>query len=674
MYISFFKLTLVFIFTSVSFLIKSQENFLGHQILSSKFNTEIDSFDVGNYRKILYKKYHGKFENDNYLKEFVDILSKCKTDISNKNFTYNNTDYIENYCKQVAEKIQLDKLLNTEIKIKIVKDPSFNAFVFEDGVIYINIGLFTYLKNEESLAGVLLHEVSHIINEDALNRFLDEKKFNKNQTINSHLPLIIGIPSSIINISSFQSKLIEKEERADLALINQFEKLKFKIDGLAIFFNTMFNIEEKEKNKLSIHDNHFYLSTHPKTNNRKKIINDQIRYQNASYRDFSVNKIQFDSIKKIASDETINLLFSSDLYNDALELAYKQYLYKPNDDFYNYFIYECLNRLTGLNNLNKDNFFITSNFEKNFLNKIIKQNTSVEPNKSKFYFSVHNNIIGSLFDVDSVEYLNMAIKYGPNDSIPYFNNKEALKFFSDNVNNKSTDTKKILNFTYNDSSNNISRVENEIIKLQIEKKLYDSLKTSYNNLVFLVPQFNYSYIKRTKFTFEEIADTALLNQRRSKTMRVIDSLLLHKYHQKYINILNYDNSYSVDVMGDKLIENYFKDITLESLGNKPKIKLIDYNTSVLLPEIIPVLNKYKAQRVLFIYFSMSECLPNTNPKDYIAGSTFKILYIDDIKQKLKYGYQSVGFSPSVMDVQIGEFEAFYLEKFCKTFRILLSEK
>ncbi len=51
---------------------------------------------------------------------------------------------------------------NYPYSIKLIYDPSINAFAFPGGAMYIHHGLITQADNEEQVAGVLAHEISHV--------------------------------------------------------------------------------------------------------------------------------------------------------------------------------------------------------------------------------------------------------------------------------------------------------------------------------------------------------------------------------------------------------------------------------------------------------------------------------------------------------------------------------
>lgn len=49
----------------------------------------------------------------------------------------------------------------------LVSDPDYNAFVTEDGLVYLNEGFLKKVKNPTEMAFVLAHELSHVISKDA---------------------------------------------------------------------------------------------------------------------------------------------------------------------------------------------------------------------------------------------------------------------------------------------------------------------------------------------------------------------------------------------------------------------------------------------------------------------------------------------------------------------------
>ncbi|MES1147003.1 MAG: M48 family metalloprotease [Solimonas sp.] len=69
-------------------------------------------------------------------------------------------DYIESIGLQISSQSQQQPLHS--FQFYVVKDPEINAFALPGGFVCVNSGLFLSTRNENELAGVLGHEISHI--------------------------------------------------------------------------------------------------------------------------------------------------------------------------------------------------------------------------------------------------------------------------------------------------------------------------------------------------------------------------------------------------------------------------------------------------------------------------------------------------------------------------------
>jgi beta-barrel assembly-enhancing protease len=77
---------------------------------------------------------------------------------------------LEEYINEIARRMTPPELeeQGVPIRVKILRDPSLNAFAYPNGVIYIHTGLLARVENEAQLASVLGHEMTHVINRDAV--------------------------------------------------------------------------------------------------------------------------------------------------------------------------------------------------------------------------------------------------------------------------------------------------------------------------------------------------------------------------------------------------------------------------------------------------------------------------------------------------------------------------
>jgi beta-barrel assembly-enhancing protease len=77
---------------------------------------------------------------------------------------------LEEYINEIARRMTPPELeeQGVPIRVKILRDPSLNAFAYPNGALYIHTGLLARVENEAQLASVLGHEMTHVINRDAV--------------------------------------------------------------------------------------------------------------------------------------------------------------------------------------------------------------------------------------------------------------------------------------------------------------------------------------------------------------------------------------------------------------------------------------------------------------------------------------------------------------------------
>jgi predicted Zn-dependent protease len=76
------------------------------------------------------------------------------------------TAYVNNLGQKVAQASRRPQL---QYSFKIVNTDSVNAFSLPGGYIYVNRGLLDFVMNESELAGILGHEVGHIVAYHSMN-------------------------------------------------------------------------------------------------------------------------------------------------------------------------------------------------------------------------------------------------------------------------------------------------------------------------------------------------------------------------------------------------------------------------------------------------------------------------------------------------------------------------
>jgi beta-barrel assembly-enhancing protease len=80
---------------------------------------------------------------------------------------------LEEYINDIARRLTPPQVeeQGIPIRVRIIQDPSLNAFAYPNGALYIHTGLLARVENEAQLATVLGHEMTHVINRDAVRQY-----------------------------------------------------------------------------------------------------------------------------------------------------------------------------------------------------------------------------------------------------------------------------------------------------------------------------------------------------------------------------------------------------------------------------------------------------------------------------------------------------------------------
>src|SRR5438128_886267 len=91
------------------------------------------------------------------------------------------------YVRMVGERIHaVTPLANGPFDFEIINDPSVNAFSLPGGHVYINTGLIAQADKVDMLAGVMAHEISHVVARHAL------KQVEQQQEISTIGAILLG--------------------------------------------------------------------------------------------------------------------------------------------------------------------------------------------------------------------------------------------------------------------------------------------------------------------------------------------------------------------------------------------------------------------------------------------------------------------------------------------------
>jgi len=148
---------------------------------------------------------------------------------------------------------------------KILKMEGPNAFSIPGGYIYVTYDLFDYIQSDDELAGILAHEIAHIIHNHALKQTRDNTKYNLLTILAVLLTREpdVGVLGKLTTITLLNQYSRQYEEEADLTAIDLLIETGYNPVGFLTFLERLYAREMfRPEVDLGI------FQTHPETKDR----------------------------------------------------------------------------------------------------------------------------------------------------------------------------------------------------------------------------------------------------------------------------------------------------------------------------------------------------------------------------------------------------------------------
>lgn len=151
----------------------------------------------------------------------------------------------------------------------VVNSNVVNAFALPGGYVYVNRGLIERADNASELAGVLSHEVAHVVERHGI------EQVQRAQNANLGLSLLYGVllgrnPGGLEQIGIqaggglvFASYGRDAEREADLRGVDYMVRAGYNPNGMVTFFNEL--LAERQRNPSRLEQ---WFATHPLTEER----------------------------------------------------------------------------------------------------------------------------------------------------------------------------------------------------------------------------------------------------------------------------------------------------------------------------------------------------------------------------------------------------------------------
>lgn len=187
--------------------------------------------------------------------------------------------FLNEYVNRIGKKLangQEAQESGFPFSFEVVADPSINAFALPGGPMFINTGLLKAVDNEAQLAGVMGHEMSHVILRHGTNQASKQNLIKLPALLGSQMAggsmagqlaqLGIGLGANSVLLKFSRSA----ENQADLMGSHLMAEAGYNPIEMARFFNKL-NSESGGGRGLQ------FLSSHPNPDNREHAIQEEIR-------------------------------------------------------------------------------------------------------------------------------------------------------------------------------------------------------------------------------------------------------------------------------------------------------------------------------------------------------------------------------------------------------------
>lgn len=138
------------------------------------------SLNTENLIKNSKDRYSGK-QGSELAKIYKELGKEFENKVKEKDFAFNSV--FDSELKNLIDRLRKNNpQIPQNLKILVAKDNTPNAYCFADGTFVVNMGLFSWLNNDDQLAAVISHELGHKISEHTLKILLgiiDQNKMDK---------------------------------------------------------------------------------------------------------------------------------------------------------------------------------------------------------------------------------------------------------------------------------------------------------------------------------------------------------------------------------------------------------------------------------------------------------------------------------------------------------------
>lgn len=183
-----------------------------------------------------------------------------------KQATVVNDPVIQAYVDQMGKKLLTGaREVKFDYVFKVVKDDTVNAFAIPGGHVYVQTGLLKAAETEDEVAGVLAHEINHVVARHSTRQLTQQYGYSilLQLLLGQNPGLLSQIAGSFVGKAGALAYSRGMESQADYLGVETMAKAGYDPKGIVMFFQKLDSMNKRDPNALAQ-----FFSTHPLTSDR----------------------------------------------------------------------------------------------------------------------------------------------------------------------------------------------------------------------------------------------------------------------------------------------------------------------------------------------------------------------------------------------------------------------
>ncbi|HET7321573.1 MAG TPA: M48 family metallopeptidase [Longimicrobiaceae bacterium] len=208
--------------------------------------------------------------------------------------------YVNQLGKSIAQRADPRGIPYT---FRVVNSDAVNAFSIPGGYVYVNRGLIERASNMSELAGVLAHEIGHVVERHGIEQLASAQNASTKLTLGQVVAAVllggqaaqaVGTVGQVVGTAVLASYSRKDEQEADLDAIPYLIATGIDPRGLVTMFETLIRMEQTNPSAVAQ-----WFSTHPLTQDRINYVQQAIdQYPTSQLNQLAVHDQNFVDVKQ----------------------------------------------------------------------------------------------------------------------------------------------------------------------------------------------------------------------------------------------------------------------------------------------------------------------------------------------------------------------------------------